>query len=519
AVDTTRLIDTLYSIGDGVVTVDVEERIAFLNKVAETLTGWTLEEARGRPLPEIFRIVDQITREPRRNPVAEAMETGLIVQLIQPTLLITKAGAENLIADSVSPIYDHAHRIVGAVLIFRDITTKHLHDQELIKMQKLESVGVLAGGIAHDFNNLLTVILGSVALAKLSGPSEARELLTDAEAACGRARGLTQQLLTFSSGGAPVRARCQLGPIIASAITLCLAGSNVRAEVHLAEQLWAASADDGQLGQVLTNLVMNASQSMPHGGVVHIGAHNVTVGTDGVITAGKQRIRPGFYVRVTVEDAGCGIPPSIIERVFDPYFSTKAQGSGLGLAISYSIIHKHGGYIYCTSTVGQGSCFSLYIPAWQGPHEPLPTPGASSAIMGTGRILLMDDDATVCAVAERILEYLGYQVSVAQDGHEALALYQAAHSAGRPYDLVVVDLTVPGSMGGLECMRQLRRIHPPVKVVISSGYSNDPILGTFAEHGFQGVVMKPYDVVHMSAVIHQVLRSPAPEARLRRTDT
>ncbi|MHB8562681.1 MAG: hybrid sensor histidine kinase/response regulator [Acidiferrobacteraceae bacterium] len=514
AADNDQLFDTLYSIGDGVVTVDMDERLVFMNKVAENMTGWNQNEARGRALADIFRIVDQTTREVRPNPVAEALHTGEIVELIEPTLLITKDGGENLIGDSVSPIYDQKHRITGAVLIFRDITRKDRYERELIKIQKLESVGILAGGIAHDFNNILTIILGNVALAKLTDVDK-DALLSEAEAACIRARALTQQLLTFSNGGAPIKKVCGVAQLLREMATLTLSGSNIRGVLEIATDVWPVTIDASQIGQVINNLLLNAKYAMPQGGTVTIGAGNASILKEGgVPMAHGHHIPAGMYVRITIGDTGCGIPATILGKIFDPYFTTKEQGRGLGLAICYAIIQKHGGYIYAESVIDKGSCFSIYLPAWRGANENITTTTDTRIVFGSGKVLVMDDEEQVRAIAERLLMYFGYQVSLAKDGAEALSLYQDAYRAHTPFSAVVLDITVPAGMGGVECMRKLQEFDPDVKVIISSGYPTDPVMHDFRQYGFKDVVMKPYEVAEMSATIFRVASELAPAARI-----
>ena len=504
------LFDTLSSIGDGVVTVDTEERLVFMNKVAEDLTGWTCQEACGKALIDIFHIVDQSTRAVRVNPVSEVLKKGESAELIQPTLLIGRAGVESLIADSVSPIFDPERRIIGAVLIFRDITQKDRHDQELIKIQKLESVGVLAGGIAHDFNNLLTVIMGNVALAKLLD-GDRHLCLAEAESACLRARDLTQQLLTFAKGGAPIKRVCGVANLLQAITTLTLSGSNIRSVLEIAADLWPAEIDAGQIGQVLTNLLLNAQQAMPRGGAITVTAKNATVHAGSAIVARGRCIPAGAYLHITVEDTGCGIPEAVLRRIFDPYFTTKDNGSGLGLSISYAIIQKHGGYLYAHSKVDQGSCFSIYLPAWKGAAQDAQSRSEESnkAVFGSGKVLVMDDEPSILAMAERLLAYLGYEVSVAQDGDAALRLYQAAYHAGAPFCCVLLDITVAAGMGGVECLRKLWDFDPAVRGIISSGYATDPVMSNFSQYGFKGMVVKPYDVNALSVTLRAVTTNRA----------
>ncbi|MHB1587969.1 MAG: PAS domain-containing hybrid sensor histidine kinase/response regulator [Acidiferrobacteraceae bacterium] len=502
-------MNTLRCIGDGVVAVDMHERVVFMNDAAVSLTGWRMDEALGSHLNDIFHIVDQATRELRHDPVREALSSRKIVELLQPTLLIAKNGAENLIADSVSPIYDRWQQIVGAVLVFRDVTKKYQHDQELIKVQKLESVGVLAGGIAHDFNNLLTAVMGNIALVKLTASGVERQtLLAEAEAACLRARDLTQQLLTFANGGAPIRRVCGIAPLLKAITTLGLSGSNISCQFKIAQNLWPVEIDTGQIGQVINNLLLNAKEAMTRGGTVTVGAENVTIDESSAAPDGLLDVPPGVYVRITISDTGSGIAPAILGKIFDPYFTTKDKGNGLGLAICHAIVHKHGGYIHGSSQPGEGSCFSMYLPAWHGKSLDLTLAGATTMVQGSGRILIMDDDEQIRLMAERLLTHLGYQVSVAREGSEALALYQEAAQSNAPFRAVILDITVPGGMGGTECIRGLLELDPKVRAIISSGYSTDPVMSNFAQYGFRGVIMKPYDVEELSMTIYRVVNEP-----------
>lgn len=508
-------MNTLRSIADGVVAVDTGERVVFMNDAAVKLTGWRMDEALGSHLKDIFHIVDQGTRELRPDPVREALSSRRTVELVQPTLLIAKNGTENLIADNVSPIYDRWQQIVGAVLVFRDVTSKYWHEQEIIKVQKLESVGVLAGGIAHDFNNLLTAVMGNIALAKLTASSiEKQTLLVAAEAACLRARDLTQQLLTFANGGAPIRRVCGIAPLLKAITTLALSGSPIGCQFQIAQNLWPVEIDTGQMGQVINNLLLNAKEAMTKGGAVTVRAENAIVEADSAAPDGAD-VPPGVYVRITIHDTGCGIAPEILGKIFDPYFTTKDKGHGLGLAICHAIVRKHGGYIYGSSRPGEGSCFSLYLPAWQdkGLSTSALLAGAATIVPGSGRILVMDDDEQIRLIADRVLTYLGYQVSLAKEGNEALSLYREAAESHAPFRVVILDITVPGGMGGIECLRELLALDPAVRAIISSGYSNDPIMSNCTQYGFRGVITKPYDVEEISMTIFRVVNEPALPSR------
>ncbi|MBM4397532.1 MAG: PAS domain S-box protein [Deltaproteobacteria bacterium] len=495
-----RLAVTLRSIGDGVITADTEGRIVLVNRVAEELTGWRQDEAVGRPLAEVFRIVHQTTRRPCEDPVSKVLASGMVVGLANHTVLLARDGRERVLADSGAPIRDAHSRIVGVVLVFRDVTVEHQMEAELRKAQKLESVGLLAGGIAHDFNNLLTAILGNVSLAGLEVPPGGKPAtwLGEAEKAIVRARELTQQLLTFSKGGAPIRKAARIGETILDSTGFSLRGSNVRCEFSITDDLWAVEADLGQLSQVIGNLVINADEAMPDGGVIRVRARN--------LAPGDPRPPPlpdGRMVEVSVEDNGVGIAPEHLQRVFDPYFTTKKKGSGLGLATCYSIVRNHQGLITVESRQGRGTTFRVYLPATAA--VPRARPPGEAVVQGRGRVLVMDDEEMVRSVCSQMLAWLGFEAATTADGAAAVEAYAAARADGRPFDAVILDVTVPGGMGGVEAVRHLLDIDSEARVIVSSGYSADPVMSEFRAHGFRGVAIKPYDLKGLSHALRDVL--------------
>lgn len=507
AAEKERLAVTLKSIGDGVIAANTEGDIVLMNKVAEELTGWKQAEARGKPLSEVFCIVDERTREVCENPVFRVLQSGGIVGLAAHAVLLARDGTERIVEDSGAPIYDKESHIVGVVLVFRDVTEKRKIEEELLKIQKLESVGVLAGGIAHDFNNILTGIIGNVSLAKLSveqgDPVFGR--LAEIEKASLRARDLTNQLLTFSKGGAPVKKIVSIGELIRNSAEFALRGSNCRCDIFVSEDLWNVEVDMGQIRQVIHNLLINASQSMPEGGIIDIRAENIVVGE-----TQELPLSLGEYVKISVRDRGIGIPKEDLPKIFDPYFTTKQKGSGLGLATSYSIIRNHQGYINAESNPGFGTTFCIYLPV---SDRRVPEIGEieKKTLVGKGKILLMDDDEMVRDVVGEMLHQMGYKVDFAREGEEALHLYQKAKESSTDYDAVILDLTIPGGMGGKETIQRLLEMDPNVKAIVSSGYSHDPIMSKYREYGFSGVITKPYLIEELSRVVHDVIRADAKE--------
>ncbi|MCB0354991.1 MAG: response regulator, partial [Bdellovibrionales bacterium] len=393
----------------------------------------------------------------------------------------------------------------GLVVVFRDISAEREIELELLKAQKLESVGELAGGIAHDFNNLLAAILGNVSLALLcatdSGSGELRELLKTTEEACLRAKGLTDQLLTFSKGGAPIKKPVNVFDLLEESIRLSLGGSSLHCEVEGDPSSSIAEGDPGQLVQVFNNLFINAKQAMPAGGAISVSCRRTSQGP-----LGPER----DCIEIQVIDSGIGIPAHLLDRVCDPYFTTKSKGSGLGLATAYSIIKQHGGKLQIRSIEGKGTSISIYLLASdQIVGESSVSAHRPKFHQGSGRILLMDDDPLVREVAGRMLKALGYEIEIALDGREAISKYVTSLEAGTRFKAAILDLTVKGGLGGRETAKQLLDVDPTATLIVSSGYSSSAVASRFEQFGFSGVLAKPYNLDALAQILSQVLRLEA----------
>jgi two-component system cell cycle sensor histidine kinase/response regulator CckA len=496
-----RLAVTLRSIGDGVIATDTKGRIVLMNYVAEKLTGWSQEKAINIPVSEVLHLFDQHAGLRSENPVQRVLQTGKPVSLPIHTILLTRDGNERILAASAAPIIDRNQQVIGAVMVFQDKTMERLTEKELLKIEKLSSLGLLAGGIAHDLNNVLAVILGNISLAKLNPQDKAmiRKGLAEAEQAGLRARDLAKQLLTFARGGTPVKELASISEIIRDSAKFSCAGTQARCEISIPKNLWPAELDPGQISQVIQNLVINAVQAMPLGGMVHLKAENINLEENNPFS-----LAPGRYLKVMVEDQGVGIWPDHLNKIFDPYFTTKQKGSGLGLATAYAIIKNHDGHITVDSAVGKGTIFSFYLPAaakkFVSHQEAQP-----ELHRGKGKILVMDDEEMIRNNVGLMLQHLGYEAEFAEDGSRALELYEKAMLAGRPFDAIIMDLTVPGGMGGREAIQKLLKVDPRAKAIVFSGYSDDPVMSNFEQFGFRGFLKKPYNIQDFSEVLHKVL--------------
>ncbi len=374
---------------------------------------------------------------------------------------------------------------------------------EAIRTQKLESLSLLAGGIAHDFNNMLTVIMSTITLAKMYARDDQRIVskLKEAETEIMHARGLTNQLLTFAKGGAPVKSLSSIADVVYDTTQFSLKGSNLDLEFKRTDDLWHAEIDKAQISQVISNIIINAKQSMPDNGKITVAMEN-TVLTE---TSAALPLKKGKYIKISITDTGKGIPPEDIESIFDPFFTTKERGTGIGLAVTYSIIKKHNGHIDVRSMPGKGSSFIVYLPASEKSCVNTPLPNQETALKGSGRLLIMDDDNALLKNVSEMLARLGYAVETALKGEDALTLYQASLLSGKGFDLVIMDATIIGGMGARQCIQEIKKIDPEVKAILMSGYAEDETLAEYKRYGFREFLSKPFTIERLHKTIEKVM--------------
>jgi PAS domain S-box-containing protein len=510
AAEKENLAVTLRSIGDGVVTTDVQGRIVMMNSEAERLTGWISQEAVGKPLKSIFNTVVDLAAQAKAQQSGYRSEAqSILLNLPENATLVSRDGVERIIEEFASPIRDNKNEVAGVVLVFRDITERQRAEAERRKAETLEQLGLLAGGIAHDFNNLLTAIIGNISLASLLLPpdDEMATRLIDAKNASMRARDLAQQLLTFARGGAPIKKTTSIGKLIQDTVSFSLRGSHSRSEFSFGADLWAAEIDPGQISQVIANLVVNADQAMPNGGTLRVSCENCRYTS--TTTPTIPDLLPGDYIRISIRDQGVGIPEQYVKRIFDPYFTTKPKGNGLGLASAYSIIKNHNGLITVESEVHVGSTFHVYLPASLNIDLPVEQPSRTftQEMTGSGRVLVVDDEEAIRALVEFTLTRLGYQVSAAATALEGVNIYRQKLETGERFDAVILDLTLPGGMGGKEALKKLIEMDPTVNAIVSSGYATDATMSRYQDFGFRGVIAKPYEAADLGKVVHEVIAS------------
>ncbi len=497
------IVDT---IGEGIITIDRHSQIQFVNREFCKIFNYTEKELTDQNLlmliPENFRDA-HITGIKRflEDGVNEAAGGGAkCMEVVGLRKDGTIFPLELRIDQSV---YSHQEGVLFTASI-RDISERNKMEEELRRTQKLESIGNLAGGIAHDFNNILTGFASKITLAKWS--IDKKEIvfqrLTEAERILGSARKLATQLLTFSKGGEPVKKITFVKNILRDHVDLLLAGSNIKCLYNITDDLWPVEVDEGQVGQVITNIVMNSQEAMPDGGEIEIKAENIALKKDR-----DTPLNTGKYIRIAIEDSGIGISEEILPKIFDLYFTTKRKGNGIGLATCYSIIIKHNGHIDVKPNPGKGVAFIIYLPAsTEKLMDNEKYKNETAGYVRNKKILLMEDEKNIRDDISKLLKLMGNEVISMENGEQTIQIYREALDKGRPFDVVIMDLTIPGGMGGKETMKNLLKMDPKVKAVVASGYSDDLIMVEPEKYGFRGVIPKPYNIEELNKVLGQVLK-------------
>jgi signal transduction histidine kinase len=500
ALPTVLVRDAFNTLAEAVLISDSHGKLIFANTTATRLLQLDPLAITGQAIGDVFRLVNRLSNQPGDDPVDRALSADKPLPLISNDALVVSDRDTPLpVVWTARAVFDEEGKPQGVVIIFRNPDEMTLTPEELVKANRFEALGLLAGGIAHDFNNLLTTILGAVSIAKDNRDYSA---LGDAENACLTAKGLTKQLLAFAKGDSGMQSVCAPKEILEHSIKIASAGSGTNITLHVADGVNPVLVDRGQIVQVFQNLIVNALQAMPpapHMPRLQIRAFNILLEQQQV-----PGLPPGDYVEFEVRDNGSGIKPEHVEKIFDPFFTTKKHGTGLGLATVLSIVRRHGGQIALDTQVGVGTAFAVYLPKAEKPVE-TQARRAASLRFGTGRILFMDDDAKISSLTARMLESLDYKFDLAKDGEEAIALYKRYLNIGRPYDAVIMDLTVVGAMGGEECFWELKKLDPDVRAIVASGYDNEGIARKFLEQGFCGYLTKPYRVMDLGKVLKTVI--------------
>jgi len=481
--------------------IDLQGNITCFNPFLYRFLKYSEEELKGAKLRTLM---DSDAAERIEKILQNVHITGVQAKCIEFEL-IQKDGTKCWFETSAAPIKDSSGVIVGFRGIGRDISSRKNIETEIIRSLKVESVGILAGGIAHDFNNLLSVMLGYISIARtmINPDEEAALMLKKAEKAGFQATELTKRLITFSRGDAPWRKLTFLAPLLKRAADFSLVGKEVRFSYVIPEDLWPVNIDDGQIWQVIRNLVMNAGEAMPTGGIITVTAENVNIDE-----FSNLPLQEGFYVRWSVADQGTGIPTEHLPRIFDPYFTTKGmgpkQGMGLGLAICFSIVRKHEGFITVDSKPGEGTTFYVYLPALPVKSEE-DIEITDDRLIRKHRILVMDDEEDIRDIFSKLLTHLGYDTELTDDGSAAITLFRDARESGHPFSTVILDLTVKNGLGGKLTLKKLLQIEPDLKAIITTSYADDPIVARFRYHGFAAALIKPFTIKELQISLDAVL--------------
>ena len=468
-----------------------------VNSWLAIMLGYSKEELKNIPVADLY--LDDKKRKIFSNKISR-----FDIVRHEELKLCKKDGSIIIVSAAGQAVRDKNGKVKYFDLILEDITDEKYSQEEFLKSEKLKSIGTLAGGIAHDFNNILTGLYGNIALAKLelTPEDEAFQLIQDAEQSMTKATDLTQQLLTFARGGDPIKEPITIGQIVKEAASFNLSGSNIKLIMSVDDQLWRVHADKGQIGLVTSNLVINARHAMPEGGNLRIAVQNIRIAENEL-----KPLSSGKYIKIIIQDEGIGISRDYIAKIFDPYFTTKQTGCGMGLSTAYSILKKHNGLITVSSRIGNGASFCLYLPALEKDKKPssLIEPKVQSNVK-SANILIMDDDEQVCNIAKKMIQKFEFKATAVSEGRQAISIYKQALKDDNAFDLILMDLTIPGGMGGKETISKILEIDPNARAVVISGYSNDPVLSNYKDYGFKGMLVKPFRISELREILDKVLK-------------
>ncbi len=493
-----RMFATIRSITQGIIEVDTTFSIRLINDRASLILGVNPEEAMGKNLRDIISVADQ---DKKTISLADRFFlNGEVYYDLYNTVIMKHADGERELTLRAAPLRIDKGSVYGYVIIIDDVTELKKMKEHIINSSKLESLGIFAGGIAHDINNFFTGMLGCIALAKrnIDVPGKAAlKYLDDAEATALKARGLAEQLLTFSKGGEPVKRTISMNDMLNLAADFILSGTSVTCRRSIDPSLRKVEADETQISQVISNVLINSVQTMSGIGEILISAANIML-----MPGNIYALPEGEYVEVSIEDHGPGIESKLLGRIFDPFFTTKSDGSGLGLSVAYSVLRKHGGAITAENG-SNGALFRFVLPVAETGTESKEQ-SCQDITCFSGRILLMDDDDMIRMVGEELLRSFGFEVLSASNGHMALEIFRSVYESGDSFKFVILDLTIRGGMGGLETLHEMKKIDPEITGIVSSGYSHDPVMSGYRDYGFTAVLKKPYNFDELKQVVSSI---------------